>query len=496
MILTTFSILAAFVCYLIMMIIVGWRYARKNETSHDFFLGGRNTGPWMTALSAEASDMSAWLLMGLPGIAYVSGVKGAFWVAIGLLLGTYLNWLFVAKRLRKYSIHAKDAITIPEFFNNRFNDEKKIIGLIATIFILVFFTVYAASGFVACAKVFNSVYGMPYFSALVLGVVVILLYTLLGGYLAVVATDFIQGTIMFVALLLTAIGMVISLGGLNETILKVSEFGTSFVNPFGGRGESYSILSLIGDFAWGLGYFGMPHILIRFMGLRSNAEVKISRRIATLWVTIALFAAVCVGVIGKAYLLPEILAQGTTDTVFIASIIKMFPSFIAGIFLCGIMAAAMSTADSQLLVASSAFSRDVYRGFMRKNASEKETLLMSRLTVIFVALIAFAIALNPTNSIFSLVSFAWGGFGSAFAPIILLSLFWRKTTRNGAIAGMLSGGFIAVLWFNLSGGIFDVYEILPGFLAGLIVAVIVSALDPKKDASVFAEFDYFQTIDD
>ncbi len=491
----TIQILVAFICYLGIMIVIGLRYAKKNETSSDFFLGGRKVGPWMTALSAEASDMSAWLLMGLPGVAYVSGMKGVFWTALGLLVGTYLNWLLVAKRLRMYSIHAKDSITLPEFFINRFKDTSRIIGLITTIIILVFFTVYAASGFVACAKVFNSVYGIPYFWALCLGVAVILLYTILGGYLAVCATDFIQGMIMFFALVITVTIMVISLGGPVETYQQIATLGTQFLTPFTSEGTSESFLSILGNLAWGLGYFGMPHILVRFMAIRSNKEIKLSRRVAMIWVTIALIAAVFVGVIGKIYLAPTVLGAGQVESVFLVSIMKMFPAFIAGIFLCGIMAAAMSTADSQLLVASSAFSRDVFKSFIKKEASEKQTLFVSRITVVVVALIAFVIAIDPNSSIFGLVSFAWAGFGASFAPIIILALFWKRITRNGAITGLLVGGVTAVIWYLLQGGIFDVYEILPGFLAGIISAVIVSLVG-KRNPEVESEFDAFTKLED
>ena len=491
----TIQILVAFICYLGIMIFIGLRYAKKNETSSDFFLGGRKVGPWMTALSAEASDMSAWLLMGFPGVAYASGMKGAFWTALGLLVGTYLNWLLVAKRLRMYSIHAKDSITLPEFFINRFKDKSRMIGLITTIIILVFFTVYAASGFSAVAKVFNSVYGIPYFWALVLGVAVILLYTILGGYLAVCATDFIQGMIMFFALVITVTVMVISLGGPVETYQQVAALGAEFITPFTDTGKSLSFLGILGDIAWGLGYFGMPHIIVRFMAIRSNKEIALSRRVAMIWVTIALIASVLVGIIGKIYLAPTVLEGANTESVFLVSIMKMFPAFIAGIFLCGIMAAAMSTADSQLLVASSAFSRDVFKSFIKKEASEKLTLMVSRLTVVAVAIIAFVIALDPNSSIFSLVSFAWAGFGASFAPIIILALFWKRTTLKGAITGLLVGGLTAVIWYLQSGGIFDVYEILPGFLAGIISAVIVSLID-KRNAEVEADFEAYKSLKD
>ncbi|WP_245523716.1 sodium/proline symporter PutP [Treponema brennaborense] len=489
------SVLAAFVCYLSVMVMIGWRYMKKNSSSGDFFLGGRKVGPWMTALSAEASDMSGWLLMGLPGVAYLGGMKEAFWTAVGLIIGTYLNWLLVAKRLRKYTIHTNDAITIPEFFTNRFKDSKRLISAVSVVFILIFFTIYTASGFVACAKLFNSVFNIPYLPALLLGIAVILAYTLLGGYLAVCATDFVQGTLMFVSLVVTAIIMVVSLGGPAEAAVKLSEFGTNFLNPFV-AGGSFGTMSIVSALAWGLGYFGMPHILVRFMGLRSNADVKVSRRIAMIWVVIAFAAALLVGAFGRAYLLPAELSAGAADTVFIEAIKKTYPAFIGGLFLCGILAAAMSTADSQLLVASSAFSRDIFKGFIKKDAGEKTTLLVSRITVVAVAAVAFCISLNPNSSIFGLVSYAWAGFGATFGPLVLLSLFWRGTTRNGALAGLISGGITVLLWKPLSGGIFDLYEIVPGFLVCLTVAVVVSLLDKNKNSEILAEFDAYKKLED
>ncbi|OJF77372.1 MAG: sodium/proline symporter [Treponema sp. CETP13] len=491
----TVSILIAFGLYLGFMVYLGWRYSKKTTTSSDFFLGGRQVGPWMTALSAEASDMSGWLLMGLPGVAYLGGMTDAFWTAIGLILGTYFNWLLVAKRLRKFSIHCNDSITIPEYFTNRFKDESHILSAVAVIIILVFFTVYTASGFVAVAKLFNSVFHLPYMIALVLGIVAILAYTLLGGYLAVCATDFVQGTLMFFALVITGIVMIISLGGPVQAIEAVNKLGNGYLNPFA-SGNGYGAKAIISALAWGLGYFGMPHILVRFMGIRSNQDVKISRRIAMVWVVIAFIAALLVGAFGRIYLLPMILEGSASETVLIHSLVKIFPAFIAGIFLCGIMAAAMSTADSQLLVASSAFSRDIFKAFIKKDASEKLLLLVSRFCVAGVAVIAFFFALDPNSSVFSLVSYAWAGFGATFGPIILLSLFWRRITRNGALSGLIAGFITVVVWKVLSGGIFDIYEILPGFIVCLVITVIVSLLGKNKNPEVEAIYDEFITIKD
>lgn len=499
----TAGIIAAFICYLGTMIFIGWRYLKKNSSTSDFFLGGRNVGPWMTALSAEASDMSGWLLMGLPGVAYlVGGMSEAFWTAIGLIIGTYLNWLIIAKRLRKYTIHSNDSITIPEFFTNRFKDKSGVIALVSGIFILLFFAIYAASGFVACAKLFNSVFGIPYFWALLLGVAVILTYTLLGGYLAVCATDFIQGTIMLIALIVTAGAMLIFLNGQGDIFSLVSNFQTAAANAFEDASlnpvadRSFNTMSIVSALAWGLGYFGMPHILVRFMGIRSNHEIRISRRIALGWVILAFAGALSVGAFGGAYLMPDILPKGTEETIFVVSIRQMFPSFIAGIFLCGMMAAAMSTADSQLLVSASAFSRDIFKGLMKKDASEKLTLAVSRITVIAIALIALVIAMDPNSSIFALVSYAWAGFGAAFGPIVLLSMFWRGMTGKGALAGIIAGGVVVILWHGLSGGIFELYEILPGFIACTLFAVIVSLADRNKDLEMLAEFDTYRKLAD
>lgn len=488
-----FSIICAFVIYFLLMIVIGWRTSKKTLNDKDFFLGARGVGPWITALSAEASDMSGWLLMGLPGVAYLGGMKEAFWTAVGLIAGTYLNWFFVAKRLRKYTIHAGDAITIPEFFTNRFKDKSRVIALVSVIFILIFFTIYTASGFKACADLFSSVFGIDYFYALLLGVAIVLAYTILGGYLAVCSTDFIQGSLMFAALLITAILGIASMGGISGAVTTI---GADFLNPFHNNPDQpFGAMNVVSALAWGLGYFGMPHILVRFMGLRSNHDVKASRRIAMIWVVIAFIGALLVGALGRAYLITP-LAKEAAETVFIATLMQMYPAFIAGIFLCGILAAAMSTADSQLLVAASAFSRDIYLGFLNKKADEKQTLLMSRLTVLVVAVIGVFIATDRNSSIFGLVSYAWAGFGATFGPLILLSLFWKGTTRNGALAGLIAGGVTVIVWKQLHGGIFDLYEIVPGFAVCLVLAVLVSLLDTPNNPEVEAEYEAYEKLGD
>ena len=497
------SYIIAFVLYLGLMVFIGLRAMKKNNSATDFFLGGRNVGPWTTALSAEASDMSGWLLMGLPGLAYLGGMKEAFWTAVGLAAGTYLSWLIVAKPLRKCTIAFGNSITIPEFFTNRFKDKSHIIATITVIFSVLFFTIYVASGLVACAKLFNSVFGLEYHVGLVIGLVVILSYTIMGGYLAVCKTDFIQGTLMIVALIITGIAVTALLGGWTPAFDKVNVFTQNALNgKFGEElkkavagNQSYGASSIISAVVWGLGYFGMPHFIIRFMGIRSNKEVKISRRIAIVWVIIALGTAVLVGTLGTAFLTEPLSVSGA-ETVFSVVMQKIFPPFIAGIFLCAILAAAMSTADSQLLVASSSFSQDVYKGLIKKNASEKEILTVSRITVFVVAAIAFCLSLDQSSSIFSLVSYAWAGFGGTLGPIILLALFWRGTTRNGALAGLVCGGVTVILWHNLKGGLFDLYEILPAFIICGVVAFVVSLLDKNKDPEMLAEFDKYKKLED
>ncbi|SJZ29650.1 sodium/proline symporter PutP [Treponema porcinum] len=501
----------AFVLYLGFMVYIGLRSAKKNNSSMDFFLGGRKVGPWITALSAEASDSSAWLLMGLPGLCYLGGVKETFWTAVGLIVGTYLNWLFVAKPLRKCTISFGDSITIPEFFTNRFKDKTHLLTIISVFFIVLFFTIYTASGFVACAKLFNSVFGLKYHIGLVIGLVVILSYTILGGYLAVCTTDFIQGALIFVAFVFSAVIAVVSLGGPAEAMAKVSDFSVRAVNgQFGAEmaekfiaNKSFSAMSVISALAWGLGYFGMPHIIIRFMGIRSNAEIKTARRVGTVWMVIAYIGTFIIGSLGTVYLAGGdlanplmILSGGAEETVFSATMQQMYPAFIAGLFLCAILAASMSTADSQLLSASSAVSLDIYKGLINKNADEKTVMNVSRITVLVIAAIAFVLSLNPASSIFGLVSYAWAGFGSTFGPLVILALFWRGMTNKGAIAGLIAGGVTVVLWHNLKGGIFNVYEILPGFIACLVFAVAVSLLDRNKNPEMLAEFDAYKKMED
>lgn len=515
-----FAKILAFALYLGFMVYIGLRNARQNSSASDFFLGGRKLGPWVTALSAEASDSSAWLLMGLPGLCYLGGFKETFWTSLGLIVGTYLAWLFIAKQLRKCSIAFGDSITIPEFFSNRFNDKSHVLSIISVIFIIVFFTIYTGSGFVACAKLFRSVFNLNWNVGLLIGFVIILSYTILGGYRAVCTTDFVQGTLIFVAFVVSGIIIVFALDGPKNAINSVQdftqratsgEFGKAMLESFT-KNKSYGVMSAISAFSWCLGYFGMPHIIIRFMGIRSNKEIKKARRIGITWMIISYIGTFLIGTLGTAYLLNhgillgadsgevvlegiKVFGKGTEETVFSETILQMFPAFIAGIFLCSILAASMSTADSQLLSASSAIGQDIYKGIIKKNASDKEVLWVSRISVFVIAIVGLLLALNPESSIFGLVSYAWAGFGGTFGPLILLALYWKGTTAIGAICGLILSGITVVVWHNLKGGIFEVYEILPAFIVCLLVTIVVS-LCTKKDPEVLKKFDEYKKMED
>ncbi|MCQ2584564.1 MAG: sodium/proline symporter PutP [Treponema sp.] len=486
----------AFVLYLGVMIFVGLRNASKNNSSADFFLGGRKVGPWVTALSAEASDSSAWLLMGLPGLCYLGGIQESIWTAVGLIAGTYLSWLFVAKPLRKCSIAFGDSITIPEFLSNRFNDKTHLLSIVSVFFIVLFFTIYTASGFVACAKLFNSVFGINYHAGLAIGIVVILCYTVTGGYTAVCTTDFIQGSLIFIAFVVSTVIAVFAIGGFGET----ANIFQNFQAVAGTELQAFNGMGIVSALAWGLGYFGMPHIIVRFMGIRSNTEIGKARRIGIIWMVISYIGAILIGTIGVVYLKKYgiTLDSVSAETVFSETMQNMYPAFIAGIFLCAILAASMSTADSQLLAASSAVSQDIFKGLIKKDAEEKDVLTVSRFTVFLISLIALLLSLNPKSSIFSLVSFAWSGFGGTFGPLVLLALYWKRTTAPGAIAGLLCGGIVDVIWHYIPASvspIFGLYEIVPAFVACLVVTVIVS-LCTKQSEEVAAKFEEYKKMAD
>jgi sodium/proline symporter len=484
--------------YIIAVLVIGIIYARRNRTTDDFYLGGRRLSPLVTAMSAEASDMSSWLLMGLPGVAYLYGLADASWTAIGLAVGTYLNWLIVAKRLRRYTVVANNSITLPDFFSNRFHDRSKILMSVSAIIILIFFVPYTASGFAACGKLFQSLLGVNYQAAMIASAFVVVFYTAIGGFLAESTTDLIQGIIMSIALVVIVGFGISKAGGIDQVAVNAQSipgFSSLFqtFDPKTGGASPYGFITIISTLAWGLGYFGMPHVLLRFMAIRKEGELKTSRRIATVWVVISLFAAVMIGVIGAA----AVKGLEDPETIFIVLAQKLgdhgiITLILAGFILAGILAATMSTSDSQLLVASSSISQNFFKGLLRKNAGDNLIMWVSRGTIVVISLISAVIAWNPENSIFKIVSFAWAGFGAAFGPVILFSLFWKRTTLYGALAGMLSGGTMIFVWkFALSplGGIFGIYELLPAFIIACLVIAGVSLLDKKPSKEIQDEFD-------
>ncbi|WP_419821677.1 sodium/proline symporter PutP [Anoxybacterium hadale] len=485
------TIAIVFIIYLGLMVGIGFKFYSKTDNLSDYFLGGRNLGSWLTALSAQASDMSGWLLIGLPGTAYViyAGTSEAIWTAIGLVLGTYLNWKFVAKRLRQYTEVSGDSITIPDFLENRFKDSKHTLRVVSAIFIVIFFLVYTSSQFSAGAKLFSTVFGMNYTTGLIVGAAIIVSYTALGGFSAVCWTDAIQGGIMFFALLVVPFMAMTEMGGMGEVSTRLAELTPESLGFFPMKDGAINSMLLASGLGWGLGYFGQPHILTRFMAIQSPDMIRKSRMIAMIWVVITLAAAVAIGVIGKAYL-PD-LADG--ETIYMAMIDKMFPDVVAGILLTAILAAIMSTASSQLLVSASSASRDLYALLFKKDVNGTEIVWVSRATVLVISIIAIVIALNPNSSVFGLVSCAWGGFGAAFGPLLLFSLFWKRITLQGAIAGMITGGVVDLFWYYMksNGGIFAVYEIIPGFIASTIVIICVSLMT-SVSKEIRAEFEEAQ----
>ena len=481
------SILFSFIIYLAFMLLIGWIFYRRTQNLADYILGGRGLNTWVTSMSAQASDMSGWLLLGLPGYAYLAGME-AGWIAIGLGVGTYLNWKLVARRLRRYTEMAGDSITLPDYFENRFRDRSKILRIVSALFILIFFLIYTSSGFVAGARLFSTVFGLSYPLALLIGAFVIIAYTFLGGFMAVSWTDFFQGTIMFFAVLIVPVMGIQALGGIHSFKLSVQQINPALLGLFtGADGKGLSMVAIISLAAWGLGYFGQPHILARFMAIRSAEKIKRARHIAMVWVIISLAGAVMVGIIGRVYL-KTFLSGVKSETVFMELVNALTPPLLAGILLAAILAAIMSTADSQLLVTSSAITEDFYRVLFRKKAGNKELLWVGRLAVLAVAAVAYVIALDPGSSVLGLVAYAWGGFGAAFGPLVLISLFWQRMTRNGALAGIVVGGLTVLIWKHLQGGLFDMYEIVPGFLFSCLTIFTVSLLDRPPAQSILDEF--------
>ncbi len=511
------QILIAMVVYMTAVILIGVFYAKRaNRSSEEYFLGGRSLGPWVTAMSAEASDMSGWLLMGLPGVAYWCGLADAFWTAFGLAVGTYLNWLIVSKRLRRYSVRAGNSITLPEFFSNRFREKKKVIMIIAAAFILIFFTVYASSCFVTCGKLFSTLFGTSYKSMMLLGAAFVLIYTLLGGFLAESISDFMQAIVMIVALTVIVTISTIQAGGFGAVIENakqipgfleffglaspaLNEAGQQLVEggqPVFGPAADYGLLTVCSMMAWGLGYFGMPQVLLRFMAIRKEDELKRSRRIAMIWVVISLGVAVFIGLVGRQLFATAHLTKASAENIFITLATSSLPPLLAGFVMAGILAATISSSDSYLLIAASAFAKNVFHGVCKKDATDKQVMTVSRITLLVLALIGVVIALDENSVIFQIVSFAWAGFGATFGPLMLFSLFWKRTTRAGAIAGMLGGAGMVFLWklvISKLGGVFAIYELLPAFIFSALCIVVVSLLTPAPSKEIEEDFEAVRT---
>ena len=492
----------AIAVYLIAMLGVGVWFAKKNNSVDDFYLGGRKLGPFVTAMSAEASDMSSWLLMGLPGVAYLSGLAEASWTAIGLAVGTYLNWLIVARRIRRYSNHL-DAITVPQFFSKRWGDDQNLLSAIAAVVIIIFFIPYLASGFSACGKLFASLFGTSYVTAMLISAAVIVIYTVMGGFLAASFTDLIQSIIMTVALIVVLSFGVAQAGGLDAVMDNAQSLAgylslTQIHDAVTGGASSYSLLTICSLLAWGLGYFGMPHILLRFMAIEEEKKLALSRRVATVWVVISMGVAIFIGVVGNGMTKAgamEQLADSETIIVQIASLIShygVFAALIAGVILAGILAATMSTADSQMLAASSSVSQNLLVEFFHLKITGRKSVVVARSTMVVIALVAAFLARDPNSSVFRVVSFAWAGFGAAFGPVVLFGLFWRRSNKWGALAGMVVGGAMVFIWkYGIArlGGAFAIYELLPAFIAASIAIVVVSLLTERPGAEIERIFD-------
>lgn len=499
-----FCLIATIVVYLLVMLAIGFIFSKKNSNSEDFYLGGRKMGPLVTAMSAEASDMSSWLLMGMPGLAYLSGIADPGWTAIGLGVGTWLNWLIVARKLRRYSANI-NAITVPEFYSKRYHDKSNVLNAISALVIIVFFIPYTASGFAACGKLFNSLFGVNYTVAMLVSAAVIVGYTIMGGFRAVSTTDLIQSIVMTVALAVVVCFGVTKAGGMDAVMENARGLAGYFTMTAShdvatGAAKPYGILTIISTMAWGLGYFGMPHILLRFMAIKDEKKLVISRRIATIWVFIAMSVAIFIGVVGLAMTKAgelEVLEGSASETVIvkIAGLISqhgILPAIVAGLILAGILAATMSTADSQMLAAASSVSQNIVQEFFKVKLDEKKSLLIARITIVLISLIGVFLARDPNSSVFGIVSFAWAGFGGAFGAVTLCALFWKRSNRWGALAGMIGGGATVFIWkyaVRPLGGIWNIYELLPAFLVSLLLIVVVSLLTKAPDEAIQKEFE-------
>ncbi len=504
---STIIIMITIIAYMAIMLIIGITFSKKNSSVGDFYLGGRKLGPIVTAMSAEASDMSSWLLMGLPGVAYLTGGAEAGWTAIGLAIGTYLNWLIVAKRLRIYSSSC-NAITIPDFFSNRYRDGKKALMGISALIILIFFVPYTASGFSACGKLFSTLFNWDYHAAMIISAVIIIAYTCSGGFLAASFTDLIQSIVMTLALISIVCFGIHTAGGFGEVVDNAKNISgyfslTHIHNLETGGSDKYSLLTIASLLAWGLGYFGMPHILLRFMAIGDKNKVKTSRRIASIWVVISMAVAIFIGFIGnKLTQLGKLEALDGNNSETIIIKIAQFMSekhvvlaIVAGLVFAGILACTMSTSDSQLLAASSSMSENILKGVFNIKISEKQSMLAARAVLVVIAALGVVLAWNQDSSVFRIVSFAWAGFGATFGPVVLTALFWKRSNKYGAIAGMIAGAIMVFVWkFGISklGGAFAIYELLPAFVFALAVIVIVSLLTPAPEKEIVQEFENVQ----
>ncbi|MBR4959908.1 MAG: sodium/proline symporter [Clostridia bacterium] len=502
--------LISIVVYMAAVILIGvWCSKKANKSTDDYFLGGRTLGPWVSAMSAEASDMSGWLLMGLPGLAYWNGLASAGWTAIGLALGTYLNWLIVSKRLRRYSERV-GAITIPEYFSNRFHEKKPVLLVIASLLIILFFTPYAGSCLMACGKLFSALFGTSYELMVVVAALFVLAYTFLGGFLGESVSDFMQAIVMIIALVLV-LGLGIANAGGIAAVVENSKNIPGFwslltsASPTGevvdgvaqfGTPAAVAGLTIASGMAWGLGYFGMPQVLLRFMAIRSEKELTLSRRVATIWVVISLSAAIVIGIVGRALFPTEYLTNASAENIFILMSTSMLPALLAGLVCAGILAAAISSSDSYLLISASAISQNIYKGIIRKQASDKEVMWVTRGILIAITLFAMLVATGGNQIIFTIVDFAWAGLGATFGPLMLFSLFWKKTTYPAAIAGMVTGGVTVLVWnFFISklGGIFAIYELLPAFILSSIVIYVVSKITGNPGKEIEEDYDAVMT---
>lgn len=501
------GIILSIVVYLGLMVGVGFYFSKKkdNDSAEGFYLGGRKLGPLVAAMSAEASDMSSYLLMGLPGLAYISGIADVGWTVVGLAVGTYLNWLLVAKRLRRYSV-ACNAITIPEFFSKRYRDSRNILACIAAVVILVFFVPYTASGFKAIGTLFSTLFSMDYHVAMLIGALIVVGYTVLGGFLAVSTTDLMQSIVMTIALIVMVFFGIHVAGGWSAVMANAEALPgylsmTQTYDIASGTAAPYGPITILSTAAWGLGYFGMPHILLRFMAIREEREIKISRRIASVWVVISMVVAILIGLIGCAAsamgVIPVFTNSSDSETVIIqfSNLLAQngfLAAVVAGVVLAGILACTMSTADSQLLTAASSVSENLVRDFLKIKLSNKAAMLAARITIAVIAVIGVFLAWNPNSSVFTIVSFAWAGFGGAFGPIMLFSLFWKRTNMQGALAGMVTGGVVVFAWKYLVrplGGVWNIYELLPAFLLSSLVIVVVSLLTKAPSQEIVKEFE-------